>query len=106
MYGPRMLHRLVCVAGIVGAVSLFACGHKSKTSSTTSPMTSGSAAGSDTGMAAEDGSGSGSGAKIACESAGGKCVGLTPTACADGKPGDATQYSCGTGVGVMCCLPK
>ena len=42
----------------------------------------------------------------ACETAGGQCVGLTPTNCKDGTVGDATKYSCGGMVGVMCCLPK
>ncbi len=42
----------------------------------------------------------------ACEKAGGACVGLTPTNCKDGEVGDATKYSCGGPIGVMCCLPK
>lgn len=41
----------------------------------------------------------------ACVSAGGKCVGLTPSSCPGGHIGDATTYSCGGGVGVACCLP-
>jgi len=41
----------------------------------------------------------------ACVSAGGKCVGLTPSSCPGGHVGDATTYSCGGGVGVECCLP-
>lgn len=44
-------------------------------------------------------------APVACASAGGSCVALTPTSCASGKWGDATKYSCGGGLGVGCCLP-
>jgi hypothetical protein len=40
-----------------------------------------------------------------CEAAGGTCVPLVPDACYIGSVGDATQYSCGGGVGVECCLP-
>ncbi|MFO0652660.1 MAG: hypothetical protein U0326_40970 [Polyangiales bacterium] len=40
-----------------------------------------------------------------CESAGGRCVALVPSACADGVTGNADWYSCGGGLGVMCCLP-
>ncbi len=40
-----------------------------------------------------------------CEAAGGTCVPLVPDSCANGTVGDATQYSCGGGVGVECCLP-
>lgn len=39
-----------------------------------------------------------------CVSAGGTCAAITPGFCADGVIGDASQYSCGTGVGVGCCL--
>jgi hypothetical protein len=42
----------------------------------------------------------------ACESAGGECVALTPDSCSDGVIGDANEFSCGGGLGVMCCLPK
>ena len=42
---------------------------------------------------------------VACATAGGTCVGLAPSACPAGHVGDATQYSCGPGIGVMCCLP-
>lgn len=42
--------------------------------------------------------------KMACTAAGGRCVGLAPGNCA-GTIGDARTYDCGTGVGVMCCLP-
>ena len=41
-----------------------------------------------------------------CESAGGACVPLVPDACEFGEVGDANTYSCGGGLGVMCCLPK
>lgn len=40
-----------------------------------------------------------------CEAAGGSCVALTPTTCKDGVVGNANEYSCGGGLGVMCCLP-
>lgn len=40
-----------------------------------------------------------------CEAAGGTCVPLVPDACQIGSIGDATQYSCGSGDGVECCLP-
>ena len=40
-----------------------------------------------------------------CESAGGSCVALSPGSCDVGSVGDATQYSCGGGLGVECCLP-
>ncbi len=40
-----------------------------------------------------------------CEAAGGTCVPLVPDACYIGSVGDATQYSCGGGLGVECCLP-
>ena len=39
-----------------------------------------------------------------CEAAGGTCVPLVPDACYIGSVGDATQYSCGGGLGVECCL--
>jgi hypothetical protein len=40
-----------------------------------------------------------------CVAAGGSCDPITPEFCQGGTIGDATQYSCGTGVGVGCCLP-
>lgn len=40
-----------------------------------------------------------------CEAAGGTCAPLVPDACEIGSIGDATEYSCGGGVGVECCLP-
>src|SRR5450755_4403973 len=40
-----------------------------------------------------------------CASTGGNCVPLVPDACELGSVGDATQYSCGGGLGVECCLP-
>lgn len=40
----------------------------------------------------------------ACVAAGGTCIGLRPGACADGTVLDATEYSCGGPVGVLCCL--
>ena len=43
----------------------------------------------------------------ACEDAGGACRALTPSGCHSGEEvGDANTYSCGGGLGVMCCLPK
>lgn len=42
--------------------------------------------------------------KASCASVGGTCVGVTPTACASGLWADATDVSCGPGVGVGCCL--
>ena len=44
--------------------------------------------------------------KTACAAAGGSCVALAPGTCDNGAIGDATQYSCGGGLGVECCLPK
>jgi hypothetical protein len=44
--------------------------------------------------------------RMPCDLAGGSCVALYPGACADGVVGDANDYSCGGGLGVMCCLPK
>lgn len=42
----------------------------------------------------------------ACVAAGGACVGLAPGSCpSPGHVGSATTYSCGTGLGVECCLP-
>ncbi len=40
-----------------------------------------------------------------CDAAGGTCVPLVPDACEFGSIGDASEYSCGGGVGVECCLP-
>lgn len=40
-----------------------------------------------------------------CEAAGGECVPVVPDACSEGIVGDAREYSCGGGLGVMCCLP-
>ncbi len=40
-----------------------------------------------------------------CEAAGGTCAPLVPDACEFGQIGDATEYSCGGGLGVECCLP-
>jgi len=42
--------------------------------------------------------------KTACESKGGACVALTPTACAGGTFADASTHSCGGGLGVACCI--
>ncbi len=45
-------------------------------------------------------------APVSCTTAGGSCVGLSPTACpAPRHFGDANTYSCGGGLGVACCLP-
>jgi hypothetical protein len=41
-----------------------------------------------------------------CTNAGGSCVALSPGSCASGQVGDASQYSCGGGLGVECCLPN
>lgn len=49
-------------------------------------------------------SGTGGGSNT-CVAAGGQCEAITPGACLNGTVGDATQYSCGSGVGVLCCLP-
>jgi hypothetical protein len=40
-----------------------------------------------------------------CEAAGGRCA-VVPGACAMGIVGNADWYSCGGGLGVMCCLPR
>src|SRR5689334_6788644 len=39
-----------------------------------------------------------------CAAAGGTCVGLSPTSCQNGYWADATKASCGSGLGVGCCL--
>lgn len=39
-----------------------------------------------------------------CEDVGGSCEALTPGSCEGGTIGDATEYSCGSGLGVECCL--
>jgi hypothetical protein len=44
--------------------------------------------------------------KQACSAVGGSCMGLTPTSCPGNHWADATKVSCGTGVGVGCCLPE
>lgn len=44
-------------------------------------------------------------APITCTQGGGKCVALSPGSCASNHVGDANKYSCGGGLGVMCCLP-
>lgn len=43
--------------------------------------------------------------KKTCASIGGSCVGLSPSSCAGGSWADAKQASCGTGIGVGCCVP-
>jgi hypothetical protein len=51
-----------------------------------------------------------SGKKQTCASAGGACVGLSPSSCTDGHWADASKVSCGKGgtggmaVGVACCI--
>lgn len=45
-----------------------------------------------------------SGKKKACAAAGGTCVGLSPSSCTGGHFADATQVSCGSGVGAACCI--
>ena len=44
-------------------------------------------------------------APVACAAAGGGCVGLAPGNCPSNHIGDANRYSCGGGLGTMCCLP-
>jgi hypothetical protein len=44
-------------------------------------------------------------APILCADAGGQCVAVAPGTCASNHVGDATKYSCGGGLGTMCCLP-
>ena len=41
----------------------------------------------------------------ACVAGGGTCVGLAPGSCASGNWADYTTHSCGSGLGVGCCLP-
>jgi hypothetical protein len=41
-----------------------------------------------------------------CVAGGGDCVPVVPGSCATGIVGDATWYSCGDGLGVVCCLPR
>lgn len=45
-----------------------------------------------------------SGKKKACSAVGGTCVGLSPSSCTGGHFADATQVSCGSGVGAACCI--
>jgi len=45
-------------------------------------------------------------ALVPCATAGGACVGISPSSCpAPKKWGDATKYTCGGGIGSGCCLP-
>lgn len=44
-------------------------------------------------------------APVTCAAAGGACVGLAPGTCPSNHVGEATRYSCGGGLGTMCCLP-
>ncbi len=44
------------------------------------------------------------GTKKSCAAVGGACVGLSPASCSNGHFADATKVSCGTGVGVACCV--
>jgi hypothetical protein len=39
-----------------------------------------------------------------CEKAGGECVGLTPYNCYGGSWADYATHSCGSGIGVGCCM--
>lgn len=42
-----------------------------------------------------------------CEESGGQCVALTNEGCPDGmESADTNKYSCGGGLGVMCCIPE
>ena len=52
-----------------------------------------------------DGGGADAGPTLGCEAAGGACVAVVPGACMDGIVGNADWYSCGGGLGVLCCLP-
>lgn len=42
-------------------------------------------------------------AQTQCESKGGRCTGLSPSACPEGFFADASDLSCGSGIGVGCC---
>lgn len=44
------------------------------------------------------------GRKKSCAAVGGACVGLSPSSCTGGHFADASKVSCGTGVGVACCI--
>lgn len=44
-------------------------------------------------------------APVTCAAAGGTCVGVAPGTCPSNHVGEATRYSCGGGIGTMCCLP-
>lgn len=76
------------------------------------------AASEDAGVSEDSGAGDGDAAVVpdagagdagppanACEAGGGRCVAVVPSACARGVVGHADWYSCGGGLGVMCCLP-
>jgi hypothetical protein len=52
-----------------------------------------------------DGGTADSGGETGCVTGGGECVAVVPDACAGGIVGDPEWYSCGVGVGVLCCLP-
>jgi hypothetical protein len=39
-----------------------------------------------------------------CEKAGGECIGLTPSNCTGGTWADYATHSCGSGIGVGCCI--
>jgi hypothetical protein len=41
--------------------------------------------------------------KTQCEAKGGRCTGVTPTACPEGFFADASEFSCGPGIGSACC---
>jgi hypothetical protein len=42
---------------------------------------------------------------MTCVEGGGVCVSLSPGSCKSNRIGPANEYSCGSGLGVMCCLP-
>lgn len=42
---------------------------------------------------------------MTCATGGGACVALSPGSCASNHVGTPTDYSCGGGLGTMCCLP-
>jgi hypothetical protein len=77
---------------VLAAFSLVAIGCSQDSGAPTDPGTSG-------GEKADNG------ADNACVSAGGSCVPLVPDACANGTVGDASEYDCGGGGDLMCCLP-
>ena len=87
-----------CSSPVVVAMSVGGSGGSS--SSTGSPTSTGTGGATTTSTS----TGTGGGANT-CVQAGGQCEPVTPGACTNGMVGDASTYSCGGGVGVLCCLP-